>query len=78
MMTSRELSEEVRRRIAAADRQVDQDPDGERPSSETDAVRPEQVDPQALLEQIRRRHDRIGPIDLSDETIRKLRDEGRR
>ena len=78
MMTSRELSEEVRRRITAAGRHDEQDPDCEPPGRVKDAVRPEPVDPQALLEQIRRGHEKLGPIDLSYETFRELRDEGRR
>lgn len=77
MMTSRELSEEVRRRITAAGRHAEEDPDCEALSRVKDSVRPEPVDPKALLEQIRRRHEKLGPIDLSAETIRELRDEGR-
>lgn len=78
MMTSRELSEEVRRRINATARHDERDPDCEPPSRVKDEVRPEPVDPKALLEQIRRRHEALGPIDLSYETFRELRDEGRR
>ena len=36
------------------------------------------VDTEAHLERIRRRNATLGPIDLSDETIRELRDAGRR
>ena len=41
------------------------------------SVRPAQVDAVALLERIRRRHRRLGPIDLDEGTLRRLRDEGR-
>jgi hypothetical protein len=35
------------------------------------------VDPKVHLDRIRRRNEAFGPIDLSDETIRELRDAGR-
>ena len=38
----------------------------------------EPVDPVALLERIRQRWKEIGDIDVDDETIRELRDAGRR
>ena len=44
----------------------------------TASVHSNQIDAQALLEQIQRRYERIGPIDLSDSVIRELRDAGRR
>ena len=77
-MTPQELSRVVRRWLESDGRRGHQGPDGEAVTRLTKPVRPEPVDPQALLEQIRRRHESLGPIDLSEETIRELRDEGRR
>lgn len=42
------------------------------------SVRPRPVDVEILLHRIERRHAQIGPIDLSPEHVRRLRDEGRR
>ena len=44
----------------------------------TASVGSELVDPAALLERIRLRQKAIGHIDADDETIRELRDAGRR
>ena len=41
------------------------------------SVNPEPVDPQALLDRIRRRNETLGPVDLSEDTIRELRNTGR-
>ena len=43
----------------------------------TASVRIEPLDAAELLERIRLRHETIGEIDVSDETIRKMRDAGR-
>ena len=42
------------------------------------SVCPQPVDVEALLRRIERRHPTLGPIDLSFENVRRLRDEGRR
>lgn len=77
-MTPREFPEEVRRRFGAAGRGNDQSPDDEPQIRLTEPVSRDPVDAQVLLEQFRRRREALGQIDLSDATIRKLRDEGRR
>ncbi len=41
------------------------------------SVSPEPVDPQALLDRIRRRNRTIGPVDLSEDTLREMRNTGR-
>lgn len=43
----------------------------------TASVRGESVEPSALLERIRLRREALGPVDLSDETLREMRDAGR-
>lgn len=42
------------------------------------SVCPQPVDVETLLRQIEHRHATLGPIDLSFENLRRLRDEGRR
>ena len=41
------------------------------------SVSPEPVDPQALLDRIRRRNRTLGPVDLSEGTLREMRNTGR-
>ena len=77
-MIPRKPPKHVPRRLEGAGHPDSQSPDGEDLTRLTEPASPEPVDPQALLEQIRRRREALGPIDLSDETIRELRDEGRR
>ena len=43
----------------------------------TESVRREPVDPQTLLDRIRQRNETVGPVDLSEDTLRKMRDTGR-
>lgn len=43
----------------------------------TASVRSEAVDVKHLLERIRLRHETIGPVDLSEDTLREMRDAGR-
>ena len=43
----------------------------------TESVSPEPVDPQALLDRIRQRNETLGPVDLSEDTLREMRDTGR-
>ena len=40
-------------------------------------ARPDRRDANALLERIRRRHEELGPMDVSEAALRKLRNEGR-
>ena len=42
------------------------------------SVRRRPVDVETLLRRIERRHATLGPVDLSPENVRRLRDEGRR
>ena len=42
------------------------------------SVCPHPVDIETLLRQIERRYATLGPVDLSPENVRRLRDEGRR
>ncbi len=77
-MSPQELPRKARRRLGAADRGGHQSTDDEALTNSTEPACPEPVDPLVLLEEIRRRREALGPIDLSDETIRELRDEGRR
>lgn len=42
------------------------------------SVRPGPVDAETLVERIERRHDTLGSIDLSEDALHRLRDEGRR
>lgn len=42
------------------------------------SVRPRPVDVEVLLRRIERRHATLGPVDVSPEAVRRLRDEGRR
>ena len=43
----------------------------------TASVRGEPVDHRTLLRRIRQRHEAIGEVDLSEETLRRMRDAGR-
>ena len=42
-----------------------------------ESVRPEPVNPQALLDRIRKRNETLGPLDLSEDTLREMRSKGR-
>ena len=43
----------------------------------TASVRSESVDPETILERIRLRHESIGQVDLSEDTLREMRNSGR-
>lgn len=77
-MIPRKPPKHVRRQLEGSGNLDSQSPDSEALTRLTEPASPEPVDPLALLEEIRRRREALGPIDLSDETIRALRDEGRR
>ena len=42
-----------------------------------ESVRPEPVEPQALLDRIRQRSKTLGPVDLSEDRLREMRNMGR-
>ena len=69
-MAPQKLSKDVRRRLEAAGHPGIQSPDDETPIRLTEPIRSGPVDAQALLDRIRRQREEIGPIDMSDETIR--------
>lgn len=74
----RGLPEDVHRKLKEAARRNHRSLNGEIVTRLTASVNSNQIDPQALLDQIQRRYERIGPIHLSDSEIRELRDAGRR
>ena len=41
------------------------------------SVSPEPIDPQALLDRIRQRNKTLGPVDLSEDRLREMRNMGR-
>ena len=43
----------------------------------TESVSREPLDPQALLDRIRQRNKTLGPVDLSEDTLREMRNTGR-
>ncbi len=42
------------------------------------SVRPQPLDVEAFLRRIERRYETLGPVDLSEENLQRLRDAGRR
>ncbi len=73
----RGLPEDVHRELKEAARHNHRSLNGEILARLTASVRSNQIDARALLEQIQRRHELLGPVDLSDDVIRELRDAGR-
>ena len=73
----RGLPEDVHRELKEAARRNHRSLNGEILARLTASVRSNQIDARALLEQIQRRHELLGPVDLSDDVIRELRDAGR-
>ncbi len=74
----RGIPEELHRELKAAARRGHRSLNGEILARLAASVRPQPVDAAALLERIRRRHEALGPIDLKERTLRRLRNEGRR
>lgn len=74
----RGIPEELHRELKAAARRGHRSLNGEILARLAASVRPQPVDAAALLERIRRRHEALGPIDLNERTLRRLRNEGRR
>ena len=73
----RGLSEDVHRELKEAARRNHRSLNGEILARLTASVRSNQIDARVLLERIQRRHELLGPVDLSDNVIRELRDAGR-
>ncbi len=73
----RGLPEDVHRDLKEAARRNHRSLNGEILARLTVSVRSNQVDARTLLERIQRRHELLGPVDLSDNVIRELRDAGR-
>lgn len=74
----RGLSEQLHRELKSAARRNHRSLNGEILARLTASVRPGPVDPEALLERIRDRHEELGPVNLDEATLRSLREEGRR
>ena len=74
----RGIPEELHRELKTAARRSHRSLNGEILARLVASVRPQPVDAAALLERIRRRHEALGPIDLNERTLRRLRNEGRR
>ena len=73
----RGIPDELHRELKAAAERDHRSLNGEILARLSASVRPAQVDAVALLERIRRRHRRLGPIDLDEVAPRRPRDEGR-
>ena len=74
----RGIPEELHRELKAAAKRSHRSVNGEILARLAASVRPGPVDAAALLERIQRRHEALAPIDLDENTVRRLRDEGRR
>lgn len=74
----RGIPEELHRELKTAAKRRHRSLNGEILARLAASVRPQPVDAAALLERIRRRHEALGPIDLNERTLRRLRNEGRR
>ena len=73
----RGIPEDVHRELQAAASRNHRSLNGEILARLTASVRREPVDAEALLTRIRLRKETLGPIELRDEDIRALRDDGR-
>lgn len=73
----RGIPEDVHRELKSAASRNHRSLNGEILERLTTSVRGRTVDPEELRERIRRQREELGPIDLSDEAIRELRDAGR-
>ncbi|MCY4574225.1 MAG: Arc family DNA-binding protein [Gemmatimonadetes bacterium] len=74
----RGIPEELHLELKAAAKRGHRSLNGEILARLAASVRPGRVDAAALLERIQRRHEALGPIDLNDKTLRRLRNKGRR
>ena len=73
----RGIPEDVHRDLKSAASRNHRSLNGEILARLTASVRGSTVDTAELLERIRRQRDALGNIDVSDETIREMRDAGR-
>ena len=71
------LSDHLRRELVSAANRNHRSLNGEIIARLTASVRGEPVDVEPLLERIRLRHETLGPVDLSEDTLRAMRDAGR-
>ena len=73
----RGLSDHLHRELVSAANRNHRSLNGEIIARLTDSVRSEPADVERLLERIRLRHKTLEPVDLSEVTIREMRDAGR-
>ena len=73
----RGIPDQLHRELKAAASRNHRSLNGEILSRLTASIRGEPVDPVTLLERIRQRHETIGQVDLSEGTLREMRDTGR-
>ncbi len=73
----RGIPEQLHRELKAAAIRNHRSLNGEIIARLSASVREEPMDPQTLLARIKARHETIGQVDLSEENLRKMRDEGR-
>ena len=73
----RNIPDHLHRELKSAASQNHRSLNGEVLARLTASFRSGPVDAAALLERIRLRHESIGPLDLSDDNFRELRDAGR-
>lgn len=73
----RGIPESLHRELKSSARRNHRSLNGEILARLAESVSPGPVDPQALLARIRRRNETLGPVDLSEDTIRELRNTGR-
>lgn len=74
----RGIPDDLHRELKSAARRNHRSLNGEILARLAASVRPGPVDPEALLERIARRHQAIGPVDLAEAALRRMREEGRR
>lgn len=73
----RDIPERLHRELKSAARRNHRSLNGEILARLTASVHGGLVDPAALLERIRLRRETLGQVDLSEETLREMRDAGR-
>ena len=71
------LSDHLHRELVSAANRNHRSLNGEIIARLTASVRGAPVDVERLLERIRLRHETLGPVDLSEDTLREMRDAGR-
>ena len=73
----RGIPDSLHRELKSSARRNHRSLNGEILARLTESVSPEPVDPQALLDRIRKRNEKLGPVDLSEGTLREMRNTGR-